>query len=317
MKEFKEYLQSKDLAPATQTAYTRYVNAYLKWHKRTFTQEVINTTKADILKYLLHLRNYKQQRNITRRNSLIALNHYFAFLQSENLNLQNPTSLIKIRGTQKKQLYNIYTFEELTQLADIFYQYYIQNFDNNHIPQNQRIQSGLSKQRNYVMLTFLLHQGLVTSELQKIDLADINYQKATVKITGGKKSNDKNIPLHPTQIGALMHYLQNIRPQILNYQKDQDTTQLFLNLPESSQRISKNTDLAGAIKNLTTQVKNIDTKFINFKQTRASIITYWIKTVGLRKAQYLAGHRYISTTERYLPNDLESLTQDITKFNPF
>jgi len=316
MKNFTIYLQSKDLSQATQAAYTRYVNKFLEWQDI----EAINTKKADILNYLSYLKGTKDQQNITRRNSLIALNHYFAFLQSENLILQNPTALIKIRGTQKKQLYNIYSFDELVQLADNYYQYYIQNYDDSHIPKNQRQQSNLSKQRNYVMLTFLLHQGLITSELQKIDLADINYQKATVKITGGKKSNDKTIPLHLSQIGALMHYIQNIRPQLLPYQKDPDTTQLFINLPEAGRRTAKlnpKTATQGIVKNLTTQVKKIDPKFINFKQTRASTITYWIKTVGLRKAQYLAGHRYINTTERYLPNDLESLTEDITKFNPF
>jgi len=193
---FTAYLQSKDLSQATQAAYTRYVNKFLEWQDI----EAINTKKADILNYLSYLKGTKDQQNITRRNSLIALNHYFAFLQSENLILQNPTALIKIRGTQKKQLYNIYSFDELVQLADNYYQYYIQNYDDSHIPKNQRQQSNLSKQRNYVMLTFLLHQGLITSELQKIDLADINYQKATVKITGGKKSNDKTIPLHLSQI---------------------------------------------------------------------------------------------------------------------
>ena len=131
---------------------------------------------------------------------------------------------------------------------------------------------------------------------------------------------DKTLPINATQIGAMMHYIQNVRPQILEYQTNQDTTQLFLTLPESGRKRAKQTpktETQGIIKNLSTQVKSIDPKFVNFKQTRASIITHWIKTVGLRKAQYWAGHRYISTTERYLPNDLESLTEDITKFNPY
>ena len=70
-------------------------------------------------------------------------------------------------------------------------------------------------------------------------------------------------------------------------------------------------------KSFTKQVKALDANFLNFKQVRASVITTWLKTQGLRKAQYMAGHRYISTTERYLPNEIAGLIDDISKFNPF
>lgn len=68
---------------------------------------------------------------------------------------------------------------------------------------------------------------------------------------------------------------------------------------------------------LTAQIKSIDKQFINFTQIRASIITFWIKTQGLRKAQHLAGHSAITTTEKYVSNDLEGLTDDINKLHPF
>jgi hypothetical protein len=68
---------------------------------------------------------------------------------------------------------------------------------------------------------------------------------------------------------------------------------------------------------LSRQVKSIDKQFFNFLQVRASIITFWIKTQGLRKAQYLAEHRNISTTEAYLPNNLDGLIDDINKLHPF
>ena len=49
---------------------------------------------------------------------------------------------------------------------------------------------------------------------------------------------------------------------------------------------------------------------------RASVITKWLKKYNLRKAQYLAGHRYISSTEKYLTNDLEGLSEEINKYHP-
>jgi len=170
----------------------------------------------------------------------------------------------------------------------------------------------------------LVYQGLTTRELQRITLADLDLNKATVKISGTKKSNERNIPLNASQIGTLIHYLNEIRPQFLAF-LNTENEQLFLPLPEAGRLVvSKveltkvnNPDLMGVIKNLSKQVKTLESKFVNFKQIRASVITHWIKTTGLRKAQYLAGHRYISSTENYLPNDLQSLTEDITKYNPF
>jgi len=71
------------------------------------------------------------------------------------------------------------------------------------------------------------------------------------------------------------------------------------------------------LKKLITQVKSIDRNFTSFAQIRTSVITHWIQTEGLRKAQYLAGHRNIASTEMYLPNDLNELMNDIQRFNPF
>ena len=312
MNEFIKYLENKNLARSTQEAYLLNVNLFLKWYKA----EPINCTPKDILKYLEYLKNKKQQQNITRRNYLIALNHYFNHLLTKEEIIKNPCSLIKIRGTNKKHLYNIFTIEQLSQLADDFYNVHVKNYDDNHIPKNQRQQAYLTKARNYCALTFLVYQGLHTNELQRITLDDIDLIKAKVKVQGGKKSTDRTLTLKAEQIGILMHYIQNIREQILEFYGIENNN-LFLTMPKVSNRTTESSSFMNVIKPLTKQVKSINPNFNSFKQIRASVITYWIKTYGLRKTQYLAGHRHIRCTENYLPNDLESLIEDIAKFNPF
>jgi integrase/recombinase XerD len=318
MQKFISFLENKNHSATTQRAYIRNVNLFLSWYKK----DVINCTKKDVLKYLEHLQNIKQQENITRRNALIAINHYFTFLLKTEAIPHNPTALIKIRGTHKRNLYNIYTAEELQQLHDNYNHTFIRNFNDycfasriGGIPANQREQTLLSRQRNYVMLGMLIYQGLSTNELQKINLADIDLNKATVKITGGKKSNARTLPLKASQIGSLINYIENIRTKFFTYCTETD--KLFFALPESSKRKTSNENLMHTFKPLTKQVKSIDKNLLNFKQIRASVITQWLKTEGLRKTQYYAGHRYISSTEKYLPNDLDGLIDDIAKFNPF
>ena len=43
----------------------------------------------------------------------------------------------------------------------------------------------------------------------------------------------------------------------------------------------------------------------------------YLKQYNLREVQYLAGHRYISTTESYQQNDMEGLQEELNQFHPF
>jgi integrase len=78
----------------------------------------------------------------------------------------------------------------------------------------------------------------------------------------------------------------------------------------------ENQGIYDALSHLRRKMKAIDRNFVNFRQIRASVITNWLKTEGLRKAQYLAGHRTVQSTERYQPNNLENLIEDIAKHHP-
>jgi site-specific recombinase XerD len=310
MQDFINYLEIKNLSKSTQKAYLRNVNLFLDWYQ----QDIINCTKKDIITYLEYLRSKKNQQNITRRNALIAVNHYFSFLEIETT-IINPTSLLKIRGTHKNTLYHIFTADELKTIIDNYYHTFIRNYCDNHIPENQKKQSYLSKQRNYVMLAMLLYQGLSTNELQHITITDLDLNKAKITIKANKKTNARTLNLNASQIGILINYVQNIRHQFFNFCTETD--KLFFTLPESCKQQSVNGNLMHAIKPLTKHIKSIEKSFLNFKQIRASVITQWLKTDGLRKAQYYAGHKYISSTEKYLPNNLEGLIDDISKYNPF
>ncbi len=310
---FTQYLQSKKHSNNTQKRYTDSVNDFLKWFKK----DPINARKKDVLGYLSYLKKKRNQSNSSRKGHLTGLKHYFTFLQDADLMASNPTNFINIRGARKKILYNIYSFTELEELNDNFYHYYINNVGyNKYVSQHDRKRSQLCRQRNYTMLGVLLFQGIATTELKTITLDNLDLNKATLTIKGRKRSNGRTLPLNAAQMGTLINYTQQIRPQLVAlYGKESD--QLFLSQPLSGQQKSHDDAMRGMLQYLMAQVKHIDPKFVNFKQIRASLITHWIKNEGLRKAQYLAGHRYISSTESYKVNDLESLTDDIAKHHPF
>ncbi len=314
MNEFIKYLENKNLSESTQELYLSYTNLFLQWYE----SEPINCTKKDVLKYLEYLKNKKGQTNKSRYMVLISLNHYFSFLVQDEQIASNPTALLKIRGTKRKILYNIYTIKELEQLHDDYYHNFIRNFtyDGTRIPLHMHKSVSLHRERNYIMLGLLFYQGLSTSELQKLTLEDINLNKATINIQGSRRSNERKIFLQASQIGSLINYINNIHPQFLEYNQTSENV-LFMSVHKHNPKTKPNKILTNSFSRLALQLKMLDKNFQNFKQIRTSVITHWIKTYGLRKAQYLAGHRYISSTENYLPNDLESLTDDIAKYNPF
>jgi len=314
---FIKYLQGKDFAKATINNHVKYTEEFFAKVKK----EDIQVVKPDILKFLEYLKNKKGYANSYRNIYLVALNHYFSFLYENEKIAKNPCLFLKIRGIYKKKLHKIYTMEEMDELFDNYYQIYVRNYDNTHyIPANQRKQAALCRERNALILSILINQGISTGEIPKIEINDLDLIKATLKIRGGGNFlNDRILLLKASQIGLFMNYLQNIRPQLIEYHK-KESNLLFLTLPDFGKKKQYKETLAltsCAFLPITRQLKTIDKQFVKFQQVRASVITFWIKTQGLRKAQYMAGHRHIFSTEKYVNNNLDGLIEDITNLHPF
>lgn len=308
MKEFTAYLQNRDLSKVTQEYYVYNVTRFLLWYKN----DPIGCRKKDIIKYLDYLQNTLNLENITRRNHLIALDHYFTFW-----GLKEVTAFIKIRGTKKKRLHYVFSVEELTQLYDDYYHSFIQNFEpKKNLSAKHNNYSLLSRQRNYIMLGFMVYQGLATNELDLLHINDMDFIKANVKVRGKRKANTRTLPLNAPQIGVLMNYIQHIRPQFLT--DKQETDKLFLPLSEQVFKGEKNNlSVAVSLRYLSKELKTMHPRFSKLAQLRTSVITNWLKAEGLRKTQYLAGHKSITSTEEYTTNNLEELADDLVKYNPF
>ncbi len=63
-------------------------------------------------------------------------------------------------------------------------------------------------------------------------------------------------------------------------------------------------------------MKKYNQKVENVKQIRESAITNSFGQYNHRKAQYLRGHLYISSTEWYLQDDLENLDEIVNTLHP-
>jgi integrase/recombinase XerD len=75
-------------------------------------------------------------------------------------------------------------------------------------------------------------------------------------------------------------------------------------------------DLHNYMTGLMVRLRKQNKLLVNAKQLRASVIVKWLKMYNLRKVQYMAGHRFISSTESYQQSEMEGLTEQINKFHP-
>ena len=299
MKDFTAYLESKGLAKTTQKEYLLRTKLFLNWVKK----EDIQITKPDVLNYLEYLKNHKKNNNVTRAITLIAIRYYFNYLFENDFITQNPCWVLKIRGTQVKKLYKVYSTEALDDLYDNFYNFYIRSYEpSKYIGKASQEHIKLTRYRNLTVLGILIYQGVQTLELKNIKLDDVDLQKAKIKITSSKHARERTLPLKASQIGILINYIQNIRPEL-------NCSEYLFDF--------ENHKYNDIIKHLTHQIIKIDKNFKNFWQIRTSVITNWLKTENLRKTQYFAGHRSVMATECYIPNNLEELIEDITQKHHF
>jgi len=154
----------------------------------------------------------------------------------------------------------------------------------------------------------MIWQGLGTRELASLQVRDVKLREGIIYISGSRRSNERELKLESHQVLDLMEYTLQTRKELLELTL-KETDQLFIS-------IGKGEKLSNLITKLMKKLNRQNPRITSTKQIRTSVITYWLKNYNLRQVQYMAGHRYVSSTESYMINDLDDLQEDITKYHP-
>lgn len=315
MNSFEKYLQSKDLSKATIKCYNDEMLEFLVWCDKQ-NIEAENSTSTEVTSYLKHLQN-KGQQNKTRNINLNILKHFFDWQIGATQRTDNPAKHIKIRGTKSKTLYPVFSKQEL---ESIYHSYEIPTSDHKKSNCNWFKNYQLARSRNKAIISLMIYQGLCTDEVNRLRVKDIRLKEGNITITGTRNSNERTLELKPHQIMELMEYQSSTRNELLNLlvpsALEEVVERLFLPTPAAGKKNITSNDGINIWKRLSEEIRNRNKKFINFKQVRTSVITHWLKQHNLRQVQYMAGHRFISSTESYLANQMEDLQADIETFHP-
>lgn len=307
----EQYLYEKGLSHSTVKTYCKSVLEFTQWLKAEDT-EAKHAGRTDVMAYLGYLQK-KGLANVTRSIQLNVLKHFFDYQNQEGCRTDNPASHLKIRGSGGKKLYPTLSRQEL---QHIYQGYIVPPADDPRANRNWFIKYRLSRQRNKAILGLMVWQGLTTPEINNLLLNEVKLREGQLFVAGGRKSAERTLELKPQQIMELMEYQFTTRQSLLEYREGKGCDRFFVSVPPSGKSTSDGKDVTNAWKRLGGEVEKICPRFQNFRQIRASVITHWLAQHNLRQVQYMAGHRYVSSTETYLVNQMEDLQADIARFHP-
>ena len=293
MMDYRTYLEKENYSKSTIDNYDKARRRFIDWCRRNHTHpEYIDYNK--ILKYIKYLQR-KDVNKTTVQKRINIVKNYFKFLISENYRPDNPLENVNLKGVKRIINYNLLESDEL---EDLYY-----SFESDNVADKYH---KLCAKRNKVIVGLMVYQGLNTTELRQLELENLELYKGKIYIKSGKRSNARMLELKSWQIIELLEYVKEVREEIVK-RKNVQSERLF---------VPNNKRLSNTILAIIKKLKKTNNKVNNAHQIRASVITNWLGQYNLRKVQYLAGHRYISSTERYLQDDLENLHEIVNNFHP-
>lgn len=290
MKDYLIYLEKRGFSPSSQKRQHAHIKAFLHWLKS-------KKYEANQLQYpqMIHYIEAQRQRGIGENTLVHYLRYihiYFDYLIEQGQANHHPLQHLRLRGQvrQKKQdtfLQDLLKEEELGQIYRCY-------------QSNKRL-----NKKHLNLLTCIIYQGMATAEMRYVKVKHLDLEQARLFIPSSKKYRQRYVDLKASQILALSRYIDNKQPEaiLFDYKNDKQAT-------------NSRTWLCQQIKIELKRSQQSHIAFKNLNQIRNSRIALWVKQHGLRKAQYLAGHTNIVSTQRYKTSDIDALQRQINQFHP-
>ena len=291
--EFNDYLLYKSYRPSTIESIERYIRRFLEWLENE-NIEPAEITYSDLLSLVKSFR--EQDFSIHNINChLMGIQHYFEWLITKGKATHNPATNLRIKGTTEQLPNDLLNKKQIEQVFE-----------------NYQAVTPVQK-RNKLMIGFTVYQALVREELHRLEPSDINLQKGIIRIRKTVRLQERILKLAACQILPLQEYINEVRPKLLKLKQQQTknykTDKLLITTGDSQH-------LKEAVRELLRVLRKQNLFFKDFVQVRSSAISGWIKEKNIREVQYMAGHKSIYSTQRYIRANLDELKVQLSQFHP-
>ena len=193
---FQAYNESKDLSPRTITSYKQELRQFHRWLIAEHGEEAEITARR-IREYMAH-RFARGNKRLTVRASVMALRAFFGFLIRDGVLEPEENPMRGVEAPRGPQVgVTPLTGEETRRLLDSF-------------DKDDQVE-----QRNFVMCLLILDTGLRVSEIARLGLDDIDFDRSSLKVNG-KGRKPRTVYMGRKMSATLLNYVENRRPEIAN-----------------------------------------------------------------------------------------------------
>ena len=249
-------------------------------------------TRELILDFLGDLQEKHNEVSTTLARKLISIKLFCRFLEQENIIDGDPSQMMESPRLWS-YLPGFLSTEEVEHLLTAF-------------PAQSK---DARMQRNRTILEVIYASGLRVSEAANLKVSDINFEDATLRITG-KGSKVRMVPIGKTALGILRFYLRYSRQELLR--NHGNVPELFVSI--RGRRLNR--EWIWAVVKEAALLAGIE-RDIYPHMLRHSFASHLLANgADLRAIQEMLGHADIATTEIYTHVDRGHLAAIHHKFHP-
>lgn len=296
IRDFQTYLTTeRNVSEHTRMAYIKDVEEYAEFlQKNNFIDNIdgILNVAADTVRAYLGYLFRRKVKKVTVNRKISSLRSFYKFLIRSGKTKNNPAGMIQSSKTEK-YMPNFLSVDEMFELLQAW---------------NDTSTAGL---RNRAMLELFYSSGLRLGELAGLNVMDLDFDQALVKVRG-KGRKERIVPVGAPARKVLQEYLAKTREVRKKNSEDVFNSPLFLNLRGAritARSIARIVDEA-------TKKSKIGRK-ISPHALRHTFATHLLNAgADLRSIQELLGHESLSTTQKYTAVNINRMMEIYDKAHP-
>ena len=294
--EYLSSLRVRNYSEETIEGRRQSLNVVLIWSYERDLVRASDITKPILESYLRHLHRYRKKNGkplgfSSKSNRIIAVRDFFKWLCRSNYLLSNPASELDLPRPEKRLPEEPFTIQQVETIL---------------------IQPDLSDPlgvRDRAIMELLYSSGLRRSELVRLQIEDLNFERETLQVRQGKGGKDRVVPVGKRALAWLERYLEEVRPQLeVSYHEHA----FFL----SSYGEAFNADVLS--RKVSAYIKKADIgRSGSCHLFRHTCATHMLEGgADIRFIQQLLGHEKLETTQIYTEVSIKQLQEVHARTHP-
>lgn len=274
---YKQYFVSKKLTGLRDKSLGLY-KLYLDDFFCSMNKDIKEITKDDILVYLFQVQKTRKISNRTLNTRRTVINGFFEWAVNNSYLQSNPCKCIEPIKYKKNERVPLTEFEL------------------------KKVRKACKSIREKALIEFLYTTGCRVTELENMDISDVNFDANEVNIRDGKGGKDRKAYLTENAKLLLLEYIES--------RNDEDAA-LFVFIGKNVKRLRK-PGIEYLVKEIGKRAELTRTMFPHlFRNTLATIM---LKKGGdITSIQRILGHSNIQTTLIYAKQDDRKVKKDYLK----